>query len=145
MIPESRHRDKPDSSQSVTKYQLMRSVWKLDHWGSILEWQWQYNYSNRWLYWNYKYFGKNLQNFKLNTSRSQRLRWSRLIKQQSWNDYQKSVFFSWEEYIQSKKLHKDIKFVFHKVLYTVKKRFASFPSPAGMSPPNSPWAGIMTS
>jgi hypothetical protein len=29
--------------------------------------------------------------------------------------------------------------------YTVKKRFASFPSPAGMSIPNSPWAGIMTS
>jgi hypothetical protein len=29
--------------------------------------------------------------------------------------------------------------------YTVKKRFASFPSPAGMSLPNSPWAGIMTS
>ncbi len=28
--------------------------------------------------------------------------------------------------------------------YTVKKRFASFPSPAGMSLPNSPWAGIMT-
>jgi len=27
---------------------------------------------------------------------------------------------------------------------TVKKRFASFPSPAGMSLPNSPWAGIMT-
>ncbi len=26
-----------------------------------------------------------------------------------------------------------------------KKRFASFPSPAGMSLPNSPWAGIMTS
>jgi hypothetical protein len=26
-------------------------------------------------------------------------------------------------------------------LYTVKKRFASFPSPAGMSLPNSPWAG----
>ncbi len=25
-----------------------------------------------------------------------------------------------------------------------KKRFASFPSPAGMSLPNSPWAGIMT-
>ncbi len=30
-------------------------------------------------------------------------------------------------------------------MYTVKKRFASFPSPAGMSLPNSPWAGIMTS
>ncbi len=30
-------------------------------------------------------------------------------------------------------------------IYTVKKRFASFPSPAGMSLPNSPWAGIMTS
>jgi hypothetical protein len=30
-------------------------------------------------------------------------------------------------------------------LYTVKKRFESFPSPAGMSLPNSPWAGIMTS
>jgi hypothetical protein len=29
--------------------------------------------------------------------------------------------------------------------YTVKKRFVSFPSPAGMSLPNSPWAGIMTS
>ncbi len=29
--------------------------------------------------------------------------------------------------------------------YTVKKRFASFPSPAGMSLPNSPWAEIMTS
>ncbi len=29
--------------------------------------------------------------------------------------------------------------------YTVKKRFASFPSPAGMSLPNSSWAGIMTS
>jgi hypothetical protein len=29
--------------------------------------------------------------------------------------------------------------------YTVKKRFASFPSPAGISLPNSPWAGIMTS
>ncbi len=29
--------------------------------------------------------------------------------------------------------------------YTVKKRFASFPYPAGMSLPNSPWAGIMTS
>ncbi len=29
--------------------------------------------------------------------------------------------------------------------YTVKKRFASFPSPAGMSLPNSPCAGIMTS
>jgi hypothetical protein len=29
--------------------------------------------------------------------------------------------------------------------YTVKKRFANFPSPAGMSLPNSPWAGIMTS
>ncbi len=28
---------------------------------------------------------------------------------------------------------------------TVKKRFASFPSPTGMSLPNSPWAGIMTS
>jgi hypothetical protein len=26
-----------------------------------------------------------------------------------------------------------------------KKRFVSFPSPAGMSLPNSPWAGIMTS
>jgi hypothetical protein len=26
-----------------------------------------------------------------------------------------------------------------------KKRFASFPSPSGMSLPNSPWAGIMTS
>jgi hypothetical protein len=26
-----------------------------------------------------------------------------------------------------------------------KKRFASFPSTAGMSLPNSPWAGIMTS
>jgi hypothetical protein len=26
-----------------------------------------------------------------------------------------------------------------------RKRFASFPSPAGMSLPNSPWAGIMTS
>jgi hypothetical protein len=26
-----------------------------------------------------------------------------------------------------------------------KKRFASFPSPAGMSLPNYPWAGIMTS
>ncbi len=26
-----------------------------------------------------------------------------------------------------------------------KKRFASFPSPAGISLPNSPWAGIMTS
>jgi hypothetical protein len=26
-----------------------------------------------------------------------------------------------------------------------KKRFTSFPSPAGMSLPNSPWAGIMTS
>jgi hypothetical protein len=30
-------------------------------------------------------------------------------------------------------------------LYTVKTRFASFPSPAGMSLPNSPWAEIMTS
>jgi hypothetical protein len=29
--------------------------------------------------------------------------------------------------------------------YTVKKRMASFPSLAGMSLPNSPWAGIMTS
>jgi hypothetical protein len=29
--------------------------------------------------------------------------------------------------------------------YTVNKRIASFPSPAGMSLPNSPWAGIMTS
>ncbi len=29
--------------------------------------------------------------------------------------------------------------------YTVKKRFASFPSLAGMSITNSPWAGIMTS
>ncbi len=29
--------------------------------------------------------------------------------------------------------------------YTVKKMIASFPSPAGMSLPNSPWAGIMTS
>ncbi len=29
--------------------------------------------------------------------------------------------------------------------YTVKKRFASFPSLAGMSLPNSPRAGIMTS
>ncbi len=29
--------------------------------------------------------------------------------------------------------------------HTVKKRFASFPSPAGMSLPNSPWAGIMKS
>jgi hypothetical protein len=28
---------------------------------------------------------------------------------------------------------------------TVKKRYASFPSPAGISLPNSPWAGIMTS
>jgi hypothetical protein len=28
--------------------------------------------------------------------------------------------------------------------YTVKKRFASFLSPVGMSLPNSPWAGIMT-
>ncbi len=28
---------------------------------------------------------------------------------------------------------------------TVKKRLASFPSSAGMSLPNSPWAGIMTS
>jgi hypothetical protein len=28
---------------------------------------------------------------------------------------------------------------------TVKKRIARFPSPAGMSLPNSPWAGIMTS
>jgi hypothetical protein len=26
-----------------------------------------------------------------------------------------------------------------------KKRIASFPSPVGMSQPNSPWAGIMTS
>jgi hypothetical protein len=26
-----------------------------------------------------------------------------------------------------------------------KKRFVSFPSPAGMSLPNTPWAGIMTS
>jgi hypothetical protein len=26
-----------------------------------------------------------------------------------------------------------------------KKRFASFPSPAGVSLPNCPWAGIMTS
>ncbi len=31
------------------------------------------------------------------------------------------------------------------VAYTVKKRFVSFPSPDGMSLPNSPWAGIMTS
>jgi hypothetical protein len=31
------------------------------------------------------------------------------------------------------------------ITHTVKKRFASFPSPAGMSLPNSPWAGIMTS
>ncbi len=30
-------------------------------------------------------------------------------------------------------------------LYTVKKRFTSFPSPAAMSLPNSPRAGIMTS
>ncbi len=29
--------------------------------------------------------------------------------------------------------------------HTVKNRIASFPSPAGMSLPNSPWAGIMTS
>ncbi len=29
--------------------------------------------------------------------------------------------------------------------YTLKQRFASFPSPAGMSLPNSHWAGIMTS
>jgi hypothetical protein len=29
--------------------------------------------------------------------------------------------------------------------YTLKKRFASFPSLAGMSLPNSPWAGITTS
>ncbi len=28
--------------------------------------------------------------------------------------------------------------------YTVKKSFVSFPSPAGMSLPNSPWAGIMS-
>ncbi len=32
-----------------------------------------------------------------------------------------------------------------KTTYTVKKRIESFPSPAGMSLPNSPWAGIMTS
>ena len=31
------------------------------------------------------------------------------------------------------------------LIYTVKKRIGSFPSPAGMSLPNSPWAGIMTS
>ncbi len=29
--------------------------------------------------------------------------------------------------------------------HTVKKRFANFPSPAGMSLPNSPWPGLMTS
>jgi hypothetical protein len=34
---------------------------------------------------------------------------------------------------------------FSACIYTVKKRFGSFPSPAGMSLPNSPWAGIMTS
>ncbi len=33
----------------------------------------------------------------------------------------------------------------HFCFYTVKKRFPSFPSSAGMSLPNSPWAGIMTS
>jgi hypothetical protein len=32
----------------------------------------------------------------------------------------------------------------HRV-YTVKKRFASFPSPARMSLPNSPWEGVMPS
>jgi hypothetical protein len=32
-----------------------------------------------------------------------------------------------------------------RIPYTVKKRFESFLSPAGMSLPNSPWAGIMTS
>jgi hypothetical protein len=31
------------------------------------------------------------------------------------------------------------------VVHRKKKRFESFPSPAGMSLPNSPWAGIMTS
>jgi hypothetical protein len=36
-------------------------------------------------------------------------------------------------------------YIDHSQTYTVKKRFASFPSPAGMSLPNSPWAGIMTS
>jgi hypothetical protein len=30
-------------------------------------------------------------------------------------------------------------------IYIVKKKFEIFPSPAGMSLPNSPWAGIMTS
>ena len=35
--------------------------------------------------------------------------------------------------------------IVHWNTYTVKKRFPSFPSPAGMSLPNSLWAGIMTS
>jgi hypothetical protein len=38
----------------------------------------------------------------------------------------------------------DAKFKKKQVIHR-KKRFASFPSSAGMSLPNSPWAGIMTS